>query len=148
LFIYEFLSIHPFHDGNGRLSRLLTTLLLIKFDYTFIKYISFEHLIEKRKEQYYTALMECQKNRNTKDEQIDKWMVFFLNSLKLLTIKLNLKISNTDRKPIYLNERQQKIKSFLFENQPCKISDISKKLSDIFWCYYAYTNMSIIKYVR
>ena len=41
-----------------------------------------EHLIENRKEQYYTALMECQKNRNTKDEYIDKWMVFFLNSLK------------------------------------------------------------------
>ena len=131
LFIYEFLSIHPFHDGNGRLSRLLTTLLLIKLDYAFVKYISFEHLIENRKEQYYTALMECQKNRNTKDEHIDKWMVFFLNSLKLLTIKLNLKIGNTESKPIYLNERQQKIKSFLLEDQPCKIGDISKNLSDI-----------------
>ncbi|MEA1934816.1 MAG: Fic family protein [Thermodesulfobacteriota bacterium] len=131
LFLYEFLSIHPFHDGNGRLSRLLTTLLLIKLDYAYVKYISFEHLIENRKEQYYTALMECQKNRNTKYEHIDQWMVFFLNSLKLLTIKLNLKISNTESKPIYLNERQQKIKSFLFKNQPCKIGDISKYLVDI-----------------
>jgi Fic family protein len=93
LFIYEFLSIHPFHDGNGRLSRLLTTLLLIKSDYDFVKYISFEHLIENRKEQYYAALMECQKNRNTENEKIDKWMLFFLNSLKLLTIKLNIKLA-------------------------------------------------------
>jgi len=131
LFIYEFLSTHPFHDGNGRLSRLLTTLLLLKLNYDFIKYISFEHLVENRKEQYYAALMECQKNRNTKDEQIDSWMLFFLNSLKILTIKLNLKINNTESKQIYLNERQQKIKSFLLENQPCKIGDINKNFSDI-----------------
>ncbi|MDZ7724623.1 MAG: Fic family protein [candidate division KSB1 bacterium] len=131
LFIYEFLSIHPFHDGNGRLSRLLTTLLLIKMDYDFVKYISFEHLIENRKEQYYAALMECQKNRNTKDEQLDKWMLFFLNSLKLLTIKLNIKLSSTKIKQIYLNERQQKIKTYILENQPCKIGDINKHFSEI-----------------
>ena len=95
------------------------------------KEISFEHLVENRKEQYYAALMECQKNRNTKDEQIDSWMLFFLNSLKILTIKLNLKINNTESKQIYLNERQQKIKSFLLENQPCKIGDINKNFSDI-----------------
>ena len=131
LFVYEFLSIHPFHDGNGRLSRLLTTLLLIKLGYDFVKYISFEHLIENRKEQYYTALIECQKSRNTEDEHIDKWMLFFLNSLKLLTIKLNLKINDTEVKPIYLNERQQKVKLFIIENQPCKVGDISKNFSDI-----------------
>jgi Fic family protein len=95
LFIYEFLSIHPFHDGNGRLSRLLTTLLLLRLDYDFIQYISFEHIIENRKERYYAALMECQRKKNTEDERIDTWMLFFLNTLKLVTIKLNLKMSNT-----------------------------------------------------
>ena len=131
LFIYEFLSIHPFHDGNGRLSRLLTTLLLIQLNYDFVKYISFEHLIENRKNQYYAALMECQKKRNTKKEQIDKWIVFFLNSLKTLTVKLNLKISNNKLIPIYLNERQKNIKLFITENYPCKISDISKRMTEI-----------------
>ncbi len=95
LFIYEFLSVHPFHDGNGRLSRLLTTLLLMKLEYDFIKYISFEHLIENRKERYYAALMECQRKRNTEDERIDTWMLFFLNALKMVTVKLNLKMSNS-----------------------------------------------------
>ena len=57
-FVYEFLSIHPYQDGNGRLSRLLTSLLLLKMDYAFIQYVSFEHVIEARKEGYYRALME------------------------------------------------------------------------------------------
>jgi Fic family protein len=131
LFIYEFLSIHPFHDGNGRLSRLLTTLLLIQLDYTFVKYISFEQLIENSKEQYYAALMECQKNRNTDDERLDKWIVFFLNSLQVLTIKLNLKLHSVDDRPVYLNERQKKIILFITESQPCKVGDIDKKFSDI-----------------
>lgn len=95
LFIYEFLSIHPFHDGNGRLSRLLTTLLLIKLDYDFIQYISFEHIIENRKERYYAALMECQRKRNTEEERVDTWMLFFLNALKMVTVKLSLKMSNS-----------------------------------------------------
>ena len=95
LFIYEFLSIHPFHDGNGRLSRLLTTLLLVRSDYDFIKYISFEHIIENRKERYYAALMECQRKRNTEEERVDTWMLFFLNALKLVTVKLNLKMDNS-----------------------------------------------------
>ncbi|MCI5217833.1 MAG: Fic family protein [Candidatus Electrothrix sp. LOE2] len=95
LFIYEFLSIHPFHDGNGRLSRLLTTLLLIKLDYDFIQYISFEHIIENRKERYYAALMECQRKHNTEEERVDTWMLFFLNALKMVTVKLSLKMSNS-----------------------------------------------------
>ena len=56
-FVYEFLSIHPFQDGNGRLSRLLTTLLLLQNEYLFIQYVSFENLIEKTKKEYYQALM-------------------------------------------------------------------------------------------
>ena len=60
-FVYEFLSIHPFQDGNGRLARLLTTLLLLKKGYLFIQYVSFENLIEERKKGYYRALMGGQK---------------------------------------------------------------------------------------
>ncbi len=87
-FIYDFLSIHPFQDGNGRLSRLLTTLCLLNNDYAFIQYISFENHIEQHKKEYYETLMTGQKNRGTDNELIDKWLVFFLQSLKTLTEKL------------------------------------------------------------
>jgi Fic family protein len=60
LFAYEFVSIHPFQDGNGRLSRLLSTLLLLKNGYNWIQYVSFEHKIENRKSEYYRVLRNCQ----------------------------------------------------------------------------------------
>ncbi|MBT6843030.1 MAG: Fic family protein [Candidatus Melainabacteria bacterium] len=66
VFVYEFLSIHPFQDGNGRLSRLLTNLLMMKSGYKFVQYISFEHVIEQRKKEYYQNLMEAQSQRFTR----------------------------------------------------------------------------------
>ena len=65
LFVYDFLSIHPFQDGNGRLSRLLGTLLLLKSGYSWIQYMSFEHEIESRKSEYYSILMQCGKFGDT-----------------------------------------------------------------------------------
>ncbi len=137
-FIYEFLSIHPFQDGNGRLSRLLTTLLLLQNDYLFIQYASFENLIEKSKKEYYQALMEGQKNRNPseaghvkKNENISKWMVFFLDKLNELTQKLEAKYDIFKSKGGYLNERQKLIKEFLLKNQPLKLSDIARKFENI-----------------
>ncbi|MCU0451348.1 MAG: Fic family protein [Bernardetiaceae bacterium] len=60
-FVYDFLSIHPFQDGNGRLSRLLTTLCLLQCGYGFVQYVSFEHHMEQNKKAYYEALMSGQK---------------------------------------------------------------------------------------
>ncbi len=130
-FIYEFLSIHPFQDGNGRLSRLLTTLLLLQHDYKFIQYVSFENLIEKNKKAYYQALMDGQKNRNKKNENISNWILYFLDTLNLLTKKLDAKYDLYKAKTGYLNERQKAIKAYLAENQPLKISDIAKHFRDI-----------------
>ena len=130
-FIYEFLSIHPFQDGNGRLSRLITTLLLLQNDYLFTQYVSFENLIEKTKKEYYQALMEGQKNRNKKNENISKWVPFFLDKLYILTQKLDAKYDIFKSKGGYLNERQKKIKKFVKKNQPLKFVDISKKFENI-----------------
>jgi Fic family protein len=130
-FIYDFLSIHPFQDGNGRLSRLLTTLCLLKKDYTFIQYISFENHIEKNKKTYYEALMNGQKNRGTDKECIDLWLIFFLESLKTLTEKLEQKYDVFKSKGGYLNDRQKLIKDFIKENQPIKVSDLAKQFSEI-----------------
>jgi len=137
-FVYEFLSIHPFQDGNGRLSRLLTTLLLLQQDYMFIQYVSFENLIEKTKKEYYRALMEEQKNRNPsvaglgkENENISKWVLYFLNQLNILTQRLDAKYDVYKSKGGYLNERQKEIKEYLKENQPLKISDLAKKFKNI-----------------
>ena len=130
-FIYEFLSIHPFQDGNGRLSRLLTTLLLLQNDYLFIQYVSFENLIEKTKKEYYQALMEGQKNRNEETENIVKWVIYFLDKLNRLTKLLDEKYNVYKSKGGYLNERQKEIFKFLKKNQPLKISDLNKQFEEI-----------------
>ncbi len=130
-FIYDFLSIHPFQDGNGRLSRLLTTLCLLQNDYSFIQYISFENHIEQNKKAYYEALMNGQKNRGTDNERIDAWIIFFLESLKILTEKLEQKYDIFKSKGGYLNDRQKLIKDFISNNQPIKVGDLAKEFPEI-----------------
>lgn len=131
LFIYEFLSIHPFQDGNGRLSRLLTNLLLLKSDYQFIQYVSFENLIEQKKKAYYEALMDGQKDRYNDAERINSWILFFLSSLETLIERLEQKYDVFKSKGGYLNDRQKMIKSFIEKNQPIKISNLSKAFTEI-----------------
>jgi len=130
LFVYEFLSIHPFQDGNGRLSRLLTTLLLLKEGYTFVQYVSFENIIEKYKKDYYESLMEAQRKRYSEEEKINKWQIFFLNSLEILIKRLEEKYNTYSEKGGYLNSRQKQIKEFILKNEPVKISDIKNNLNE------------------
>jgi Fic family protein len=129
-FVYEFLSIHPYQDGNGRLSRLLTTLLLLKLDYQFIQYVSFEHVIEHKKEAYYRALMSGQKNRYNENERIDKWIIFFLESLIELTKRLEVKYETYSKLKINLNERQQQIVSYMKEREVAQIKHIVELLEN------------------
>lgn len=77
-FLVEFLQIHPFQDGNGRLSRILTNLLLLKVGYLYMSYVSHEKLIEDNKPEYYVALRTSQKTMKTKNEDITPWLLFFL----------------------------------------------------------------------
>ena len=127
-FVYEFLSIHPYQDGNGRLSRLITTLLLIKSEYDFVQYASVEYEIEKRKKDYYKALMAGQKNRNTKKEKINDWILFFLETLKQTIIKLESEYELIKEKKSYLNDRQKEVLEFIENSEPVKISDLTKSL--------------------
>jgi Fic family protein len=78
-FIVEFLNIHPFQDGNGRLSRILTNLLLLKQGYQYMPYVSHEKIVEDNKPEYYLALRKSQKTIKTKDESITAWLEFFLD---------------------------------------------------------------------
>jgi Fic family protein len=131
VFVYEFLSIHPFQDGNGRLSRLLTTLFLLRQGYEFIQYISFENHIEQNKKAYYDALMTAQRKRISHNDIIDKWLIFFLESIKKLTEKLDQKYSVFKQKGGYLNDRQKKVREFIVERKTAKFSDFSAGFPDI-----------------
>ncbi|GAP71575.1 filamentation induced by cAMP protein Fic [Candidatus Symbiothrix dinenymphae] len=131
VFIYEFLSIHPFQDGNGRLSRLLTTLFLLQLGYKFMQYISFENHIETHKKVYYDALITAQRKRIKQEYIIDKWLIFFLESLKSLTEKLDKKYDVFKQKGGYLNERQKLIKGFIIKQKTVKISDVVVAFPDI-----------------
>lgn len=76
--IVEFLNIHPFQDGNGRLSRVLTNLLLLQQGYLYMPYVSHEKLIEDNKPDYYLALRKSQKTFKTDAENLTYWLDFFL----------------------------------------------------------------------
>lgn len=129
IFVYEFLSIHPYQDGNGRLSRLLTTFLLLKQEYNFVEYVSFEHVIENRKDMYYRVLMETQKHRGTDDELLDKWIIFFFDCLINLTNKLKLKHETYNNLKTSTNDRQKEVIAFINENKTIQIKDLEKNLS-------------------
>lgn len=77
-FIVQFLQIHPFQDGNGRLSRILTNLLLMQAGYAYMPYVSHEKLIEDHKPDYYMALRTSQRTFHTDKENVIPWLEFFL----------------------------------------------------------------------
>jgi Fic family protein len=82
VFIVRFLAIHPFQDGNGRLSRVLTTLLLLRAGYVYAPYASLERVIEENKDLYYKALRRTQTTLTTDKPDWEPWIGFFLRALK------------------------------------------------------------------
>ena len=126
IFSYEFVTIHPFQDGNGRLSRLLATLLLRKYGYRWIQYVSLEHEIEHQKTEYYRLLRSCQAQRPGED--ITPWVLFFLNCLKNIQESLMTKLrTHGMEKQITKREKDLLV---LIENYPgIKSGEIAKKLN-------------------
>ena len=92
LWVVVFLEIHPFQDGNGRLSRVLTTLLLLQAGYAYVPYSSLEGVIEQNKEAYYLALRQTQGTIRSGAPNWQPWLVFFLRSLAEQVRRLNTKI--------------------------------------------------------
>ena len=92
IFVVVFLEIHPFQDGNGRLSRVLTALLLIQAGYAYVPYSSLESVIELNKEAYYLALRQTQGSIRTDAPNWQPWLVFFLRTLAEQVRRLEKKV--------------------------------------------------------
>ena len=92
VFTVVFLEIHPFQDGNGRLSRILTTLLLLRCGYAYVPYSSLESVIEQSKESYYLALRRTQSTIRKDTPDWQPWLSFFLRALQQQKARLQHKI--------------------------------------------------------
>lgn len=92
IFVVAFLETHPFQDGNGRLSRILTTLILLRSGYDYVPYSSMESVIEQGKESYYLALRRTQGTVRTASPDWQPWLAFFLRSLQRQKARLQVKM--------------------------------------------------------
>jgi Fic family protein len=92
VFVVVFLEIHPFQDGNGRLSRVLTTLLLLQFGYAYVPYSSLESVVEQSKEAYYLALRQTQGTIRTDTPNWQPWLLFFLRAMQQQKQRLAKKV--------------------------------------------------------
>ena len=92
IFIVTFLEIHPFQDGNGRLSRILTTLLLLQAGYIYVPYSSLESVIEHNKEAYYVALRKTQQSLKSDALDWQPWMLFFMRAMQQQKRRLSAKV--------------------------------------------------------
>lgn len=92
IFTVVFLEIHPFQDGNGRLSRILTTLLLLRSGYAYVPYSSLESIIESNKDGYYLALRQTQRTLRTPVPDWQPWIGWFLRALREQKRRLESKI--------------------------------------------------------
>lgn len=97
--IVEFLAIHPFQDGNGRLSRVLTTFLLLKEGYQYVPYSSLEAVIEQNKEAYYLALRQTQGTLKNENPDWQPWLLFFLRALQKQKRRLEAKVEQ-EKSPV------------------------------------------------
>ena len=134
VFVVHFLAIHPFQDGNGRLSRALTAMLLLKKGYEYVPYSSIESIIEASKEGYYRALHRTQKNIWGKKVDYEPWLSYFLTALQKQKRHLEEKINTLlNKKPqpgmVKITRNQKAILDLFDENPELITAEIASKLS-------------------
>jgi Fic family protein len=108
VFVLVFLAIHPFQDGNGRLSRILTTLLLLQAGYAYVPYSSLESVIESSKEAYYLALRQTQGSLSSDAPDWQPWLLYLLRALQLQKRRLAEKVER-ERAAVALTDLATKI---------------------------------------
>lgn len=129
IFIVVFLAIHPFQDGNGRISRILTNLLLLKLGYSYIQYSSLESIIEDNKDAYYKNLRDCQITLEAKKIKFENWILFFLKSLKKQKDNLEKKVKAEKILQENFHELHLEILKILKNHNRLAVSEI-QRLSD------------------
>jgi Fic family protein len=126
IFIVVFLAIHPFQDGNGRLSRILTTLLLLRAGYAYVPYSSMESIVERNKEEYYLALRQTQATLRGGKMDWQPWILFFLKALSQQTRTLTRKIERERIVMAALPEPALRILEHAREHGRVSIGDMAK----------------------
>jgi Fic family protein len=126
IFVVVFLEIHPFQDGNGRLSRVLTTLLLLRTGYAYVPYSSLESVIEMSKEGYYLALRQTQGTIRSEQPNWQPWLVFFLRSLSEQVRRLEKKVEREKIVLAAMPELQLQIVEFAREHGRVTIGEVIK----------------------
>jgi Fic family protein len=125
IFIVHFLAIHPFQDGNGRLSRIITTLLLMQSGYVYTPYSSLESIIERNKENYYLALRKTQATLKNKIDY-EPWLLFFLRSLQKQKTHLERKLEIEKETVIFnLSDSSRRIIDVIKERESVGITEIA-----------------------
>lgn len=125
-FVVEFLKIHPFQDGNGRVSRVLTNLLLLKEGYLYVPYVSHEKLVEDNKNSYYLALMKSQKSFGKRSEDIFIWLTFFLEIL-LTQSEMAIKLLESEDVERLLSPKQLEVWNYLQKVVEATPLDVSRE---------------------
>jgi Fic family protein len=123
-FVVVFLAIHPFQDGNGRLSRVLTTLMLLRAGYAHVPYSSLESIIEASKEGYYRALRRTQTTLRVKKPDWEAWLMFFLRSLVKQKDALSRKIKLHDAQMAELNPLAKKVLAQFTDHESVTLSQL------------------------
>jgi len=129
IFIVHFLAIHPFQDGNGRLSRALTTMLLLKKGYDYVPYSSIESIIEANKDGYYRALRRSQKTLKTKKAFYEPWLNFFLTTLQKQKRHLEEKMKSFKKYDISLSKLATDILELLDEHPQLTVAKAAEILN-------------------
>ena len=128
IFIVHFLAIHPFQDGNGRLSRVLTAMLLLQKGYTYIPYASLESFVEASKEGYYSALRKTQKDIWAGKPNYEPWLSYFLTTLIKHKRHLENKFQTMTIDDTRLGKNARCVLALFDEKPEWSVSDVAKTL--------------------
>lgn len=123
VFNVVFLAIHPFQDGNGRLSRVLTNLLLLRSGYSFVSFSSLESVIEHNKEAYYLALRRTQTTLDSDDADWEPWILFFLRSMHSQVDRLREKLGSRIGQPTSLSPLAERLAALLRERGALSVAE-------------------------
>ncbi len=98
-FVFDLLCIHPFRDGNGRVARLVTTLLLLSHGFQVSRYVSLERMVEESREEYYRVLAQCSRGWHEGENEILPWWNYFLRLIRAAYKEFELQVESASQHP-------------------------------------------------